>query len=345
MKRLRRMRRPHRRSPQCWSSLSGVISLKASSGHLGRDVVDPRPRQAPLGDHPRPAASRRRRSRTTPWSRLGAAHFDRGCRPCHGAPGTPPPAVPARMTPHPPDLARQVGRWRPRELFYIVAHGIKFTGMPAWPAPPRTDEAWAVVAFLRRLPQLDAPAYRALIGAPADAGSIASVASVRQCRACHRERLDAGAASGRPAGGVPARRARRLRRRPTAQRHHANGGRRPRRRDARRARRGVVGGSRRRAGEPRSDRPPLGVIGRGDPARDIPACVECHGPGPRTRDPRFPALAGQPADYLRLQLTLFAEGRRGGSPYADIMQAIAARLTPAQIDEAARAFAVTAEAR
>ena len=73
--------------------------------------------------------------------------------------------------------------------------------------------------------------------------------------------------------------------------------------------------------------------------------MECHGPGPRTRDPRYPALAGQPAGYLRLQLRLFAEGRRGGSAYADIMQAIAARLTPAQIDEAAGAFASLPEAR
>ena len=81
------------------------------------------------------------------------------------------------------------------------------------------------------------------------------------------------------------------------------------------------------------------LITVGDPARDIPPCQECHGPGPRQRDARYPRLAGQPAAYLRLQLTLFADGRRGGSSYGGIMRAIARRLTPAQIDDAANAYA------
>ncbi len=323
--------------------LSGVISVKASSGHLGVTswILDLAKRRSVIT---RALPIETPSLEDDDLARLGAAHFDRGCRPCHGAPGTPPPAVPARMTPHPPDLARQVGRWRPRELFYIVAHGIKFTGMPAWPSPPRSDEAWAVVAFLRRLPQLDAPAYRALIDTPEDAVVDAGVATLRQCRACHREgstltpRLD-----GQPAEYLRA-----------ALDAYADG-----RRHSGIMRTVVTGlDAETRAAlaevlsaAPDAERaslalPPAGgVIGRGDAARDIPACVECHGPGPRTRDPRYPALAGQPADYLRLQLTLFAEGRRGGSAYADIMQAIATRLTPAQIDEAARAYSSLPEAR
>ena len=81
------------------------------------------------------------------------------------------------------------------------------------------------------------------------------------------------------------------------------------------------------------------LIAAGDPARDVPACRECHGPVAGARDPRYPSLAGQSAEFLRLQLTLFREGRRGGSSYGEVMRTIAMRLTPAQIAEAATAYA------
>jgi hypothetical protein len=66
------------------------------------------------------------------------------------------------MLPSPPDLSTAVRDWRDRELFWIVKHGIKYTGMPAWVAAQRDDEVWAIVAFLRRLPTLDAAGYREL---------------------------------------------------------------------------------------------------------------------------------------------------------------------------------------
>ena len=52
--------------------------------------------------------------------------------------------------------------WKDQELFWIVRHGIKYTGMPGWVALERDDEVWAVVAFLKRIPSLDAERYRAL---------------------------------------------------------------------------------------------------------------------------------------------------------------------------------------
>ena len=58
---------------------------------------------------------------------------------------------------------RQVSRWNPEELLYLVKHGIKFTGMPAWTALQRDDEVWAVVAFLRALPGMDADDYARLV--------------------------------------------------------------------------------------------------------------------------------------------------------------------------------------
>ena len=91
-----------------------------------------------------------------------AGHFERGCAICHGAPGVPQSPAVLRMLPRPPDLAPGIGAWTDAELFRIVKYGVRFTGMPAWPTQERDDEVWAMVAFLRALPQMDAPTYREL---------------------------------------------------------------------------------------------------------------------------------------------------------------------------------------
>ena len=87
---------------------------------------------------------------------LGAVHYADGCAPCHGAPGEPRSPLVLAMTPPPPWLPRVIPTWDTEALFWIVRHGVKYSGMPAWPAQARADEVWAVVAFLRALPELDA---------------------------------------------------------------------------------------------------------------------------------------------------------------------------------------------
>jgi cytochrome c553 len=317
--------------------LSGVISVKASSGHLP-------PTAWVLDLAKRRSVAMRARALEAPalddpaLVRLGAAHFDTGCRPCHGAPGAASPVVPSRMTPHPPDLSAQVRRWRPRELFYLVAHGVKFTGMPAWPAASRTDEAWAVVAFLQRLPDLDGPGYRALV--TGDGAGAAPADAPAHCATCHHDA--ASSLVPRLRGQSVAYLSAALDAYAGRQRH--SGIMQPIAAALAPARRRELAAALSAGGDGGAAPAALGwpaaqLITDGDPARDVPPCEECHGPGQRARDPRYPVLAGQPADYLRLQLTLFAEGRRGGSSYGEIMRAIAVRLTPAQRDEAATAYA------
>ena len=102
----------------------------------------------------------------------GATHFATGCAPCHGAPGEVASPIAQRMMPVPPGLY-SVGRdFTPDQLFWIVQHGVKMTAMPAWPAPQRQDEIWAMVAFLRHLPEYKTQAYRQLSGLSGGTGML-----------------------------------------------------------------------------------------------------------------------------------------------------------------------------
>jgi cytochrome c553 len=76
----------------------------------------------------------------------------------------------------------------------------------------------------------------------------------------------------------------------------------------------------------------------GDAARDIPACMSCHGPVGRGNPAAgYPALQAQYSVYIMKQLDNYASGMRyakdaagksEAGPNATIMQTIAARLTP-----------------
>ncbi|MBP0447553.1 c-type cytochrome [Roseomonas sp. SSH11] len=76
----------------------------------------------------------------------------------------------------------------------------------------------------------------------------------------------------------------------------------------------------------------------GVPERGIHACVNCHGAEGRGMGPSYPALAGQYAAYTALQLRAYRSGTRGNSPL-NVMAAIAANLTDAEIEALAVYFA------
>ncbi len=114
--------------------------------------------------------------------RLGAGHFVRGCAFCHGAPGEPRNYAANFMQPEPPALSLAATEWSDKELFWIVRHGLKYTGMPGWPAIERTDEIWAVIAFLRQLPGMSPAQYRELA---AGAARTSNNNLIAECARCH----------------------------------------------------------------------------------------------------------------------------------------------------------------
>ena len=72
------------------------------------------------------------------------------------------------------------------------------------------------------------------------------------------------------------------------------------------------------------------LVRRGDPARKIPACAECHGQQLLGVEPYVPGLLGLSRDYLYGQLGFWKNGeRRAHAP--DCMATIASRLTPEDV--------------
>jgi cytochrome c553 len=74
----------------------------------------------------------------------------------------------------------------------------------------------------------------------------------------------------------------------------------------------------------------------GDAARELQSCENCHGPGGAGEPPAIPYLAGQYAQYIALQLTMWQRGSRNNSP--DAMADVAKRLDTQEIAAVAAYF-------
>ncbi len=89
--------------------------------------------------------------------------FRTHCVTCHGAPGVGPDDFAMGLYPMPPALGNdEVQKEGDAELFWIVQHGLKHTGMPGFGMVLSEEELWSTVAFLRHLPGLDASRFQAL---------------------------------------------------------------------------------------------------------------------------------------------------------------------------------------
>lgn len=90
----------------------------------------------------------------------GALCYRDKCERCHGAPGVAPEEMALSMQPLPGPLIDAPHKWSASELYWITRHGIKMSGMPAWQYRLPEADLWAVVAFVRGLPDLSARDYR-----------------------------------------------------------------------------------------------------------------------------------------------------------------------------------------
>ncbi len=103
-------------------------------------------------------------------ARAGVNDFNGMCAGCHGAPGKDREAMGQGLNPPPPDLAESAAKMSPAELFWVTKNGIKMTGMPAWGATHDDEAIWPVVAFMTRLPELNASEYQELMDSAGSMG-------------------------------------------------------------------------------------------------------------------------------------------------------------------------------
>jgi cytochrome c553 len=231
--------------------------------------------------------------------------------------------------------------------------------MPAWAAANRDDEIWAMVAFLRELPMIDAGKYQHLAFGEQGEGGSGTVEDLNlperttrilteSCSRCHgRDGLGRGLGeSPKLAGQKPAYLLGSLQ-------AYAAG-----RRSS-----GIMGPLAHALGEeqmkqladhysslPTTREIPINldekaiergrmIATSGIPAQRVPACVECHGPSTAPRNEMYPRLESQYAEYLVLQLELFKGKQRGGTAYSHLMHFVAGGLTPEQMSDVAQYFA------
>jgi mono/diheme cytochrome c family protein len=92
----------------------------------------------------------------------GAGQYAEMCSTCHLAPGMERTEVSRGLYPRAPELRRKTDLTA-AEQFWIVKHGVKMTGMPAWGVTHSDELLWDVVALLRKLPELTKEQYEALV--------------------------------------------------------------------------------------------------------------------------------------------------------------------------------------
>jgi mono/diheme cytochrome c family protein len=156
-------------------ALAIIVAIAAAAFFFGgffniaADEQDPAP-VAWVLIHVRTAAIEHHATDTPPASlddpatvKAGAHAFaERGCVNCHGGPGVTWAKFSEGLNPGPPDLKDVVGALQPSELFWVVKHGIRMTGMPSFGAAGVPDqEIWSIVAFLKKLPTVSDADYKA----------------------------------------------------------------------------------------------------------------------------------------------------------------------------------------
>jgi mono/diheme cytochrome c family protein len=94
----------------------------------------------------------------------GAGLYAEMCSHCHLAPGMERTEISQGLYPRAPELHRGIDLTSVEE-FWVVKHGIKMTGMPAWGLTHSDKLLWDVVAFLQKLPKLTPDQYQALVKA------------------------------------------------------------------------------------------------------------------------------------------------------------------------------------
>lgn len=102
----------------------------------------------------------------------GGVDYEFMCSSCHLKPGQSESDMSLGLYPAPPNLTlsneEHIGHEHEDDLqasrksFWVIKHGIKASGMPAWGKTHDDERIWAMVAFIKRLPTLTQEQYQIL---------------------------------------------------------------------------------------------------------------------------------------------------------------------------------------
>ena len=102
----------------------------------------------------------------------GGTDYEFMCSSCHLKPGQSESDMSLGLYPAPPNLTIAAeshighehgdGAQNDRKNFWVIKHGIKASGMPAWGKTHDDQRIWAMVAFIKRLPTLTPDQYQIL---------------------------------------------------------------------------------------------------------------------------------------------------------------------------------------
>ena len=96
--------------------------------------------------------------------RSGAGNYDAMCAGCHLRPGVAATEMSRGLYPAPPSLIERPLE-DPAAAFWVIKHGLKMSGMPAWGKSMEDRYVWGLVAFLNELPGMPANRYGELVEA------------------------------------------------------------------------------------------------------------------------------------------------------------------------------------
>jgi mono/diheme cytochrome c family protein len=81
--------------------------------------------------------------------KAGVATYKAVCARCHSTPGGNPSSYGQAFYPPAPQFSDRLPAYSDSELFWIIKHGIRNTGMPAWSGLLADEEIWQIVGLLR----------------------------------------------------------------------------------------------------------------------------------------------------------------------------------------------------
>ncbi len=89
----------------------------------------------------------------------GMALYRTNCARCHGAPDHPERKFGHPFYPPAPNFVMEAADMPENQNFYIIKHGIRYTGMPAWESVLSDQQIWELTTFLSHMDKLP-PAVR-----------------------------------------------------------------------------------------------------------------------------------------------------------------------------------------